>query len=128
VSVSATIEVRNYILEQVEEELYSDTDTIPANTRSPLKVCDGKIRDGYDAVAISVACTQNSDVYLYLKIAGKQVYPNGLNTAGLAGLSEETLLLVKIPEGNSWEIGFANIGASDASVSWRFRLRLFRKR
>jgi hypothetical protein len=122
------MEVKNYVTGEVEEELYADSKVIPANTKDPVKVADGKIEDGYEGIAVSLACTQNANVCAFLKIAGKQVYPNGLNTAGLGGLSEETLLLVKIEEGKSWELGFNNTGTSDVTVAFRFRIRKFRKK
>jgi len=126
-SASAKIEARNYLTEEVIEELYAGSDAIPANTTSPKPVESGKIRDGYDAVAVSVACTQNADVAFWLKKKGKQHYPNGLNTYGLGGLSDETLLLVRLAEGDSWEIGFTNTSGSEVTVNWRFRIRLFKK-
>jgi len=127
-SVSATMEVKNYVTGEVEEELYADSKVIPANTKDPVKVADGKIEDGYEGIAVSLACTRNANVYAFLKIAGRQVYPNGLNTAGLGGLDEETLLLVKIEEGKSWELGFNNTGTTDVTVAFRFRIRKFRKK
>ena len=126
-SMSARIEAKNYLTEEVKEELYAGSDSIAAGTTTPSKVEDGRIPDGYDAVAVSVACTQNSSVSFWLKVRGKQHYPNGLNTAGLGGLSDETLLLVKLKEGDSWEIGFTNTGGSDVTVNWRFRIRLFKR-
>jgi len=126
-SMSAVVEAKNYITGEVEEELYAASDSIAANTTTPSSVAEGRIPDGYDAVAVSVACTQNEDVSFWLKVNGKQKYPNGLNTAGLGGLSDETLLLVKLSEGDKWEIGFTNTGSSAATVNWRFRIRLFKK-
>jgi hypothetical protein len=121
------MEVKNYITGEVEEDLYADSKTIPAGSKDPIKVADGKIEDGYEGIAVSIACTQNPNVCAFLKVKGKQVYPNGLNTAGLGGLSEETLLLVKISEGESWELGFNNTGTSDVTVAFRFRIRKFKK-
>jgi hypothetical protein len=127
-SSSARIEVKNYIAETVEEEVYADSSVIAAGSTSPVKVAEGKIRDGYEGIVVGVACTQESKCSLYLKVAGKQYYPNGLNTAGLGGLTDETLLLVKIPEGASWELGFTNSDTTnDKTVNWRLRIRLFRK-
>ncbi|MCM8802836.1 MAG: hypothetical protein NC827_05970 [Candidatus Omnitrophica bacterium] len=122
-----SIEVKNYISEIVEEELYADSNVIPANSATPVKVADGSIRSGNEGVVVSVACSQDVNVKFYLNINGKEYYPNGLNTAGLGGLTEETLLLVKIPEKGSWKIGFTNKSASDITVNWRFRIRLFKK-
>jgi hypothetical protein len=123
-----SVEVKNYITEEVEERLYADTVTIPANSTAPVKAAGDSIPAGMDGVAVSVACTQNSNSSFYLKIAGKQHYPNGLNTAGLAGLTDETLLLVPMKERQEWEVGFTNKSASDITISFRFRVRLFRRR
>ncbi|MBW2675355.1 MAG: hypothetical protein JRD89_18420 [Deltaproteobacteria bacterium] len=125
------VEVKNYIDESVVEELYADTDTISAGTTSPAKVEEGKIRDGYDAVIVSAAVTNDSDCYLYIKRNGKQVYDNGLNCAGLAAgqyLNNEVLLGVPLKEGDSWELGFTNTSGSDKTINWRLRIRLFRRR
>jgi len=123
-----SVEVKNYVGEGVVEEVYASSNTIPASTTSPLKVQNGRVRDGYDAVAVSVACTQDADVTFFLKVKGKQVYDNGLNTAGLAGLQQETFLFHPIYEGQDWEVGFTNVNSSTAkTVSWRFRLRLFKR-
>jgi len=127
-SESARIEVKNYIEEKVEEEVYAGSDVIAHGSTSPVKVADGKVRDGYEGIVVGVACTQDSDCSLFLKVAGKQNYPNGLNTAGLGGLTNETLLLVKVPEGQSWELGFTNKNTTtDKTVNWRLRVRLFKK-
>ena len=126
-----SVEVKNYIDELVAEEVYADSNTISAGTTSPEAVESGKIRDGYDAVIVSVACSQEADCYLYIKKNGKQVYPNGLNCAGLgagANLEHETLLCVPLKEGDSWELGFTNTGTSDATINWRLRIRLFKKK
>jgi hypothetical protein len=122
-----SIEVKNYLSEAIEEELYASSDTIPASSTTPVKVAGGTIISGYNAIAVSVACTQNANCSVYLKIGGKQYYPNGLNTAGLAGLTEETYLLVDIPEGKEWELGFTNTAGSAQTIAWRFRIRLFKK-
>jgi len=126
-SESAVVEVRNYITEEVEEELYAGSVTIPADTTTPYKVEEGRIPEGHEGVAVSVACTRDSNIAFWLKIDNKQRFKNGLNAGGLGGLDEETLLLVHIPEGKRWEIGFTNTSSSDITVGYRFRMRLFRK-
>lgn len=123
-----SLQVKNYLSEDIEEELYADTDSIPAATTTPLKVQSGKIRDGYDAIAVSVAVTNSVDCAFWLKIKDKQHYPDGLNCQGLSAgqhLNKETPLLVDIKSGEAWEIGFTSGAGVD--VSWRFRLRLFKK-
>jgi hypothetical protein len=123
-----SVEVKNYVTGEVEEKLYAGSSTIAKSTTTPASVLKDSVPAGYDAVAVSVACSQDSDVSFWLKIAGKQVYDNGLNTAGLAGLTEETLLLVKIDEKKDFEVGFTNVNSTtDKTVNWRFRVRLFRK-
>jgi hypothetical protein len=119
-------EVKNYVTEIVEEELYADSSVIAANSVSPVKVQDGRIPNGYNGVAVGLACTQSSSCRAFLKIKDKQHYPNGLNTAGLGGLTDETLLLVKIEEGASWELGFTNSSGSEVTIDWRLRIRLFK--
>jgi hypothetical protein len=126
-----SVEVKNYLEEEVVEEVHADTVSIPANTTTPSKVESGTIRQGYKAVAVSVAVTRDANCYFWLKVAGKQVYSNGLNCAGIgagANLENETLLLVPIEEGGDWEIGFTNKSASAVTLSYRFRLRLFKVR
>ena len=126
-SVAAKIEVRNYIAQAVEEELHAGSTIVPANTTTPLKLAEGKLPTGCEGVAVGVAVTQNAVSAFFLKIAEKQHYANGLNTAGLGGLTEETLLLVKIPQGKSWEIGLTNTSGANITQAWRFRVRLFKK-
>lgn len=126
-SVSAKVEVKNYIAEEVEEELYSGSNTVAATTTTPMKVAEGKVPSEYEGVAVGIACTQDVNSAAFLKIADKQYYANGLNTAGLGGLTEETLLLVKIGEKVGWELGFTNLSGSDITINWRIRIRLFRK-
>lgn len=122
-----SVEVKNYLDGVVEEELYADSNTIAGNTTSPVKVAEGTIRDGFDAVVVSVAVTRDADCNFFLKIKGKQHYPDGLNTNGLGGLDGETLLLVPVLEKEKWEIGFTNKSGSNKTLSWRFRIRLFKK-
>jgi len=126
-SAAARIETKNYITKEVEEELYAGSNSIPANSTTPVAVESGRIPPGYEGIALSLACTQDANCRFYLKKDQKQHYPNGLNTAGLGGLSDETLLLVPLEEGQAWEIGFTNLSGSAVTINWRFRVRLFKK-
>ena len=111
----------------MEEELYAGSNTIAADSTSPVKVVESRIPGGYDGVIVGIACTVNADSSAFLKVADKQHYPDGLNSAGLGGLLEETLLLVNIGEKVGWELGFTNTSGSDIVQAWRIRVRLFRK-
>lgn len=125
-----SIQVKNYLSEDVEEELYAKTSTIPAGTTSPLKVASGKIRAGYEGIAVSVAVERVADMDFWLKIKDKQHYKDGLNLEGLGAgqfLNNEVPLLVDIGEGVEWEVGFTNASGADVDISWRFRIRLFKK-
>ena len=125
-----SMQVKNYLTEDVEEELYAEYDIIPAATTTPLKVASGKVRDGHEGIAVSVAVTRASGCAFYLKIQDKQHYKDGLNCQGLAAgqyLNKEVPLLVDIGEGIAWEIGFTNTGAVAIDMFWRFRIRLFKK-
>lgn len=124
-----SMQVKNYLSENIEEELYADTDSIPDDTTTPLGVQSGKIRDGYQAIAVSVAVTRSALVF-WLKIKDKQHYADGLNCNGLGSgqyLNNEVPLLVDIDEGDEWEIGFTNTTGGEIDVSWRFRVRVFKK-
>lgn len=128
-----SIQVKNYLSEDIEEELYADYKEIPGATDTPLKVASGKIRDGCEAIAVSVAVTRAGLCKFWLKIKDKQHYADGLHCQGLAAgqyLNNEVPLLVDIPMGAEWEIGFTNSGAAGADVSmyWRFRIRVFKKK
>jgi len=119
-------EVKNYLTGEVEEELYAGSSTIPANTTSPLKVDSSSIPAGFEGVAVAVAATQNAASAFFFKLGNKQYYNNGLNTAGLAGLTDETPLLVKMEEKAEWEIGFTNTSGAPITQAWRFRIRKFK--
>lgn len=130
-------EVKNYITEEVEEEVYADVYTILVE-KTYEKVKDGKIRDGYDGVVVSAAVSSGETVVLFLKKKGKDVYPDGLNcaglshvpqaagTAGLVGVGNEVGLYVPLSEGDAWELGFKSTTGTP-KVNWRLRIRLFRK-
>ena len=122
-----SVEVKNYITEQVVEELYANSSTIPANSATPVGVVNGRVPQGYDAVIVGIACTQNSNCSMNIKIDGKYYYPNPLNTAGLGGLTEETYLFVPLEQNQLWELGFTNLSGSDQTIAWRLRIRLFRR-
>jgi len=126
-SASALVEAKNYTTGAVEEEVLAGVDTIPAGTTKPKAVADGVAPTGYDSVLVSVACTRSSSVWLYIAKDGKQIYPNGLATAGLGGLDDETLILKPLKEGEKWEVGFTNTSTSDVEVGWRIRFRHFKK-
>jgi len=112
--------------ELVEERLYAGSDSIPANSTTPVKVVGTAIPAGYEGVVVSIACTQNADSAAFLKIEDKQYYDNGLNTAGLGGLAQETPLLVKVKENNTWELGFTNASGSAITMNWRIRVRHYK--
>jgi len=124
--VEMSVEVKNYITEQVVEELFANSSTIPANSTTPVGVVNGRVPQGYDAVIVGIACTQNSNCSMNIKIDGKYHYPNPLNTAGLGGLTEETYLFVPLKQNQLWELGFTNLSGSDQTIAWRLRIRLFR--
>ena len=120
--------LREYVDETVMEEVYADVDTISAGTTTPDDVLTGKVPDGYDGVIMGLACTQDGDVSAWIKRAGKHVYPNGLNTQALGGITnEETPLLVKVMEGQEWALGFTNTAGSDKTVYWRLRVRYIKR-
>jgi len=129
--------VKNYIDESalkrtqaqpvVDEYVDASTTTISANTTTPQKVAEGRVPDGYNGVIVSVAVTRNTNVSLWLKIAGKQVYPNGLNTYAFRANMDEVFLGEDIYEGESWELGFTNTSDADVDVSWLIRVRYFKK-
>jgi len=120
--------IKEYISEEVMEEVYADVDVISAGETSPVDVLTGKVPDGYDGVIMGLACTQDGDVSAWIKRDGKQVYPNGLNTQALGGITnQETPLLVTFKEGQSWALGFTNGAASDKTVYWRLRVRYIKK-
>lgn len=126
----SNMQVKNYLSADIEEELYADYDIIPLGTTTPLKVQSGKIRAGYQAIAVSVAVARASGCAFWLKIKDKQHYDDGLNCQGLAAgqyLNKEVPLLVDMDEGDEWEIGFTNPGVADVDMFWRFRVRVFKK-
>ena len=118
---------RTQAMPEVDEYVDASTTTIAANTTSPDKVAEGKCPDGYNGVIVSVAATRNTNVNLYLKIAGKQIYPNGLNTYALKENMDEVFLGEDIYEGESWELGFTNTSGGNIDVSWLIRVRYFKK-
>ena len=121
--------------EEVEEELYAGNDAL---TTDYAKVEGSSIPEGYDGVVIGLAVSSEDTALFYLKVKEKHKYENGLNcgglsdtpeapgTAGVSGVGPEVPLLIKVPEKVSWEIGF-KATAGTPSVSWRLRIRLFKK-
>jgi len=120
--------IKEYIDEEVIEEVYAKKDIIPAGTTTPKDVISGTVPDGYDGVIMGLACTQDSDTYAWIKRAGKQVFSDGLSTQALGGITnEETPLLVKLESRQSWALGFTNQAGSDKTIYWRLRVRYIKK-
>lgn len=105
------------------EEVQAGIDTITGGTTTPAKVAEGTVPAGYDSVVMGIAVEQDEDVTAWVKRAEKQVYANGLNSSGLAGLTRETPLFTKLKEKQKWEFGFTNTAVGDKAVSWRIRVR-----
>lgn len=120
-------QVKNYIEEDVVEEVYAGLTTVPGATTVPQKVASGKIGSGYDAVIVSVAANQNNNVWVWVKKGDKQVYENGLSSAALPAALKECPVYKDILEHDTWEFGITNTGAPDLAVAWLIRIRLFRK-
>lgn len=121
------MEVRNYITGQVEEEVYASTTTIAGSTTTPTTTENGRVRDGYDAVIVSIAADQTANVYAFIKINGKQYYSNGIYTDALPADMQETGLFIALKQGDLWELGFTNLGGGAATISYRLRIRLFKR-
>jgi hypothetical protein len=111
--------------ERVIEKLFAGSLSIPANQTTPVEAIGYIVDQGYDAIIVSVGCTQDVNSKLFLKVKDKDVYDNGLNTAGLRGTTEETLLLVPAESGDKVWLGFTNSGTSAITMNWRLRIRLF---
>ena len=120
-------QVKNYIEEDVIEEVYAGLTTVPGATTTPLKVASGTIGAGYDGVIVSVAVNQNNNVYLWVKKQEKQVIENGLNSAALPANLGECPLFIGILEKEKWELGLTNAPAGAKVMAWLIRVRLFRK-
>lgn len=105
------------------EEVQAGIDTISGSTTTPAKVAEGTVPAGYDSVVMGIAVEQDEDVTAWVKRAEKQVYANGLNSSGLAGLTRENALFTKLKEKQKWEFGFTNTAVGDKAVSWRIRVR-----
>ena len=112
---------------ELEEEVQAGSDSIPATTTTPQKVAEGSVPAGYDGVLMGIACTQSAVCAAYFQRAKKQVYSNGLNTNGLAGLTRETALYAKLREKQAWELGFTNTSGGDVTINWRIRVRYIKK-
>lgn len=122
-------EVKNYITEQVEEEVYADVET---TSTTYGKVVGGKIRDGFNAVIVALAVSYSETIIAYVKKKDKNVYADGLNCMALsnvaqtAGIGDEVPLYIALNEGDTWELGFKATAATP-KVNWRIRIRLFKK-
>ena len=121
--------VRNYVTGEVVEQVYAGTDTITSGTTTAEEVVARTVPKGYEGVIVSMAVTRNTSINVYIFINGKVPpdYADGWNAGGLAGLDYETPLLIPLEEGDKWSLKFTNPGASDVDVSWRIRIRLFKK-
>lgn len=127
-----TENVKNYIGEDIEEDLYAEsTGDIINGTVDPLTVGLQEtivIPGGYDAIIVGVA-VDNIDVHLYIAIDNKQHYPNGLHCHALsagADLERETPLYVHVKSGQTIKVGFTNTSGGDLPNFWRLRIRRFK--
>ena len=120
-------QVKNYIEEDVVEEVYAGLTSVPGATTTPLKVASGTIGAGYDGVIVSVAVNQNNNITLWVKKQEKQVYENGLNSAALPASLGECPLFKGILEKEKWELGLTNASVGAIVVAWLIRVRTFRK-
>lgn len=115
------------VAEDFEEEVYAGLDTVADGVTKPQKVKAGTIEAGYDAVVMGVAVTAINEVKVFLKRKDKQVYDDGLETAGLAGEAAEVPLFVKLQEKDAWELGLTNSSGGSKNIAWRLRIRKFKK-
>jgi len=115
-------DISGCIAEEFEEKLYADSVTVKAG-KTPTVVKD-VVPDGYVGCIISVAITRNTGIVVWVYVAGKPIYPEGLNAYGLSGLDFETPLLVKVGTKVTYELKLQNTTAADITVQYRFRVRL----
>lgn len=121
-------EVKNYTTGQVEEEIYASVVTVAANTTTPLKAEEGRIRNGYNAVIVGLASNNTlTGCRAYIKINGKQYYTNGIYLPALPANMEEVGLFIPLIENDAWELGFTNITSSNVDIVYRLRIRLFKR-
>jgi len=122
--------LKRIVAEEVsEEELYAGVTT----TSTALGDAQaGTIPSGYNGIVMGVAVSRDETITLFLKRKDKQVYANGLNTAGLsaiaqaAGVGDEVPLLVLLKEKDAWVLQF-KASAGTPKVNWRIRIRLYPK-
>ena len=120
-------QVKNYIEEDVIEEVSAGLTSVPATTTSALKVASGTISAGYNGVIVSIAVSQNNNIFAWVKKKEKQIYENGLNSAALPNDLKECPLFRGILEKEAWEFGLTNPSGGAIVVAWLIRVRLFRK-
>lgn len=120
-------QVKNYIEEDVVEEVYAGVTSVAGATVDPVKVASGTIGAGYNGVIVSVAASQNNNIWLWVKKKEKQVYENGLSSAALPADLKECPLNKGIFEKDAWEFGLTNSAVGAIVVAWLIRVRLFRK-
>ena len=123
-----TEQVKNYIEEDVVEEVYAGLTSIAGSTTTPVKVASGTIGAGYNGVIGSIAANQNNNITLWVKKKEKQVYENGLASAALPADLKECPLNKGILEKEAWEFGITNSSVGAIVVAWLIRVRLFRKK
>ncbi len=124
-----------YELQDVEEKLYADTDTLSTELAT---VEEGTVPDGHEGMIVAIAVSSDKTAIVYIERDGKQYYENGLNcgglsdtpeaagTAGLVGVGDEVFLGVRIKEKGKWKLGFKATAATP-DISWRLRVRHFKK-
>lgn len=119
--------LKEIIDETIEDEVYAGVNTIPLNTTTPLKVKDGTIAAGFDAVILGLAAEQSDSIFAWIKRKDKQVFADGLNSGGLNASMDETPLYVKLGEKDAWELGFTNTSGGNITINWRLRIRKVKK-
>ena len=128
--------IQKVLNEEVEEVLLTDNTAVGAALTEPTS---GKhtIPTGYEGVVVSLAVSSDDTVNFFLKRDEKQYYSNGLNCGALSdtpetsaatlfGVGKEVPLLVKVKEKGVIQVGFTRTGGAP-TVSWRLRIRLFKK-
>lgn len=125
----------DYKLQDVEEKLYADQDTLSTELAT---VEEGTVPDGHEGMIVSIAVSSDKTAIAYIERDGKQYYENGLNcgglshvpeaagSAGLVGVGPEVFLGVRIKEKGKWKLGFKATAATP-TISWRLRVRHFKK-
>ena len=119
--------LKEIIAETIEEEVLSGLDTVADGVTTPQKVAEGVVADGYEAVIMGIAVSQINRVKAWIKRAAKQVFKDGLETAGLDANYRETPLMVKLLAKEAWELGLTNQSGGSKDIAWRIRIRHLRK-